>query len=188
MPNTSAAFGARPVRFRDGAPYQGEVTMYYIPSTDSNAMYVGDPVITAGSADAAGVQTCLKATAAGGAYLNGFIVGFVPNEIIPSNHRVASTNRYCLVADSRGYIFAIQEDAVGGALAATNVGQNCDLVSGSGSDYTGLSGWMLDSSTANTTNTLQMRIEGFDPNDFGTSYQTVWCSINLHTHGNTTGT
>jgi hypothetical protein len=37
-------------------------------------------------------------------------------------------------------------------------GRNADLVAGSGSTVTGLSGWQLDSSTLATTNTLQLRV------------------------------
>jgi len=190
MASTSAAFGFRPVKYRDGKPYAGAANMYYVPSSDGTALYEGDPVILAGSADANGVPTVTRASAGGGAYTTGVVVGFVPLTTREQlSYRAASTAQYVLVADDPDLMFTIQEDAVGGSLAATNVAQNCDFVAGSGSTYTGLSGFMLDSSTANTTNTLQCRIEGLDntEQDLGTTYQRILVSFNLHQRNNTTG-
>ena len=190
MGNTSAPFGFKPVRYRGGKNYTGAVNVYYVPSSDGTALGKGDPVIQAGSADTNGVASVTRASAGGGAYVKGVVVGFVPNQAIPYSYRPASTEMYVLVADDEDLIFAIQEDAVGGSLAATNVAQNCDFIAGSLSTYTGLSGFMLDSSTAATTNTLQCRIEGIDgtAGNVGTTYQTILVSFNLHTNNNLTGT
>jgi hypothetical protein len=43
------------------------------------------------------------------------------------------------------------------------VGKNANLVSGSGSAYTGLSGWKLAANTIGTGATLQLNIVGFLP-------------------------
>lgn len=189
MANTAAPFGLRPVKYRGGKDYTGQANMYYVPSSDGTALFKGDPVITAGSASADGYATVTRATAAGG-YIKGVVVGFVPQEQIPANkHRPASTAMYVLVADDEDLIFEVEEDAVGGSLAATNIGQNIDLVAGAGSTYTGLSGFMADSSTAATTNTLNCRIEGFStkPENIGSTYQRILVSLNLATNNNTTG-
>jgi len=195
MANANTPFGLRPVRHRNGAPYNGAATRYYVPASDGTALYLGDPVIIAGSADTNGVASVTRATAAGGAYLLGPVIAVEPADGSNSGgrdsttYRVASTERYVWVADDPALVFEIQEDAVGGALAATNVGQNVDLISGSGSTVTGLSAFQADSSTAATTNTLQLRILGFSQktgNEIGANAK-IEVAINMHTLRNLTG-
>jgi hypothetical protein len=94
--------------------------------------------------------------------VTGVVVGFRPSATVISNgYRAASTAEYVLVADDPDLLFEVQEDAVGGALAAVDVGLNADLVSGTGSTTTHRSGWQLDTSTKATTSTLQCRVAGF---------------------------
>lgn len=183
MANSNAPTGFRPVKYRSGAPYNGAANMYYVPASDGTALYIGDPVIIAGSADANGVATVTRATAAGGNSLTGTVVGIVPSPTITTKYRPASTAAYVLVADDPNLLFECQEDAVGGALAAVDVGLNADMIAGSGSTVTGLSGFQLDTSTKATTATLQWRIEGFAPrpdNEIGANAK-VLVRINLPT-------
>ena len=59
-----------------------------------------------------------------------------------------------------------------------------------GVNATGVSGWMLDSSTLNTTNTLQLRIHrpvARSDNDPTLDYAKWLVSINLHSVRNLTG-
>lgn len=189
MANNDVAKGLWPVRHRSGAPYNGAATRYYVPASDGTALYLGDPVITAGGADADGVQTVTKATAAGGAYMLGPVVSVEPVTRDSTPYREASTARYVWVADDPDLIFEIQEDAVGGALAAADVGLNADWIAGTGDAIYGRSGAELDSSTKATTNTLQLRIEGFvqrTDNEIGANAK-VLVAINLHSHRNLTG-
>lgn len=161
MANVSSPAGLVPVRYASGAPYNGACNRYYVPSTDSTALYVGDPVILAGSADADGVPTVTIATAASAGRISGVVVGVINSPTVTTRYRPASVNTYVLVADDPHLLFEIEEDAVGGALAAVDVGLNADLIAAAGSTVTGLSGWSLDTSTKATTATLQLRIEGF---------------------------
>lgn len=192
MANSNAPTGLRPVRYRSGAPYNGACNTYSVPASDGTALFVGDPVIIAGSADAAGVATITRATAAGGAYISGVVVGFEPLRTdLTVLHRAASTLRNVYVADDPNLVFEIQEDGIGGALAVTDVGLNADLIAtASGSTVTGKSGWSLDTSTKATTNTLQLHIEGFvqrEDNEVGVANAKVLVSINLHQSRNLTG-
>jgi len=196
MTNANTPFGLRPVRHRNGAPYNGAANRYFVPATDGTALFIGDPVIIAGSADAEGVATVARATAAGGNYILGAVVAVEPSEGAGASgrdsptYRVASTDRYVWVADDPDIIYEIQEDGVGGALAAANVGQNIDVIAGTGSTITGLSAFQADSSTANTTNTLQLRIHGFvqrPDNVPGSANAKILVSINLHAQRNLTG-
>jgi hypothetical protein len=89
-----------------------------------------------------------------------------------------------MVADAADLIFEVQEDSVGGALAAANVGQNASLIAGNNNGF--LSGWMLDSSTAAATNTLQVQLLGLArriDNAFGTNAKWL-VRINNHQYAN----
>lgn len=191
MANTSRPSGLSPVARFDGAPWNGRLNLYYIPSTDNNAFAIGDPVASAGSADANGVPSVTLATAGAGNAVRGVIVtaggtsnpGFYadPNNlgtiVIPATK---TQGYYVGVCDDPDVIFEAQEDSVGGALAATNVGQNIDLVSGANNGF--VSGWQLDSSSAATGATLQCKLLRLAPrldNAIGT-YAKWWVLINNH--------
>lgn len=161
MPNTNSAYGLKPVG-ANGGGYRGRVTEYFVPASDGTALFIGDPVIIGGTGDTGGIPSIVRATAAGGNRVTGVVVGFRPDATIRANgYRAASTAAYVLVADDPQLTCEIQEDSVGGALAVTDIGLNADLVAGTGSTATKLSGFMLDTSTKATTATLQLRIMGF---------------------------
>lgn len=190
MANSNTPMGLRPVRHRNGAPYNGAATRYFVPASDGTALFLGDPVVVAGSADADGVMTVTRATAAGGAFMLGPVVSVEPITRDSTPYRAASEARYVWVADDPDLVFEVQEDAVGGALAVADVGLNADWIVGTGSTVTGLSGCQLDTSTKATTATLQLRILGFSQridNEVGNANAKVLVSINLHSLRNTTG-
>lgn len=171
MANRNAPFGLSPFGYLNGSPWNGQARMYCIPSTDStNAYAIGDPVVLAGSADAKGIPTVTLATAGYGNAITGVIVGAGgivyggpganPNNLNTTVVPVTKAqNYYVLVADDPNILFMAQEDSVGNNLAATDVGSNIDLVAGTNSGY--LSGWMIDSSTANTGSTRQLQLMQF---------------------------
>lgn len=159
MANTNAPSGFKPVRYASGACYAGAATRYHVPASDGTALYIGDPVIYAGSADANGVPTATKSSVGG--RVTGVVVGIEPAPNITTLYRPASTAAYVYVADDPNLIFEVQEDAVGGALAAADVGLNADMILGAGTAATGMSGTQLDTSTKATTATLGWRILGF---------------------------
>lgn len=157
MANLDISAGLKPVKHLNGSPWNGQANVYYIPATDSTAVFKGDAVKSAGAADASGKYPTVAQAAAGNA-VRGVVIGFgeFPHQMInPSNpdrtHRPASTAMYVLVIDDPSVIFEVQEDSDGAALAAINVGQSIDLVVGSGNTVTGKSGIELDSSSAAAT-------------------------------------
>lgn len=155
------AIGLRPVRYKSGAPYNGAANTYFVPASDGTALFVGDPVIIAGGGDADGVSTVTRAAA--GARITGVVVGFQPLTtagVTELGYRAASTACYVLVADDPALVFEAEEDAVGGALAAADIGLNVDVVAAAGSTVTKRSGYLLDSSTK-ATDAAQLRIVGF---------------------------
>lgn len=186
MANVDRVNGLRPVAHRNGAPYTGAANRYYVPSSDGTAIFVGDAVKSAGSADSDGVPSVAQAAA--GDAIRGVVVGVEPVTDESTSYRAASTERYVFVADDPDLVFEVQEDSVGGDLAATDVGSNADIVVGSGSTTTGTSGMELDSSTAATT-AAQLRILGLAQradNEIGTNARWL-VSINEHELTSTTG-
>jgi hypothetical protein len=158
MANGNVARGLIPVRMADGSPYNGAVDMFYVPSSDGTALYEGDPVILAGSADGSGVASVTRAGNTGA--ISGVVVGFADATSMTAGYRAASTAAYVLVAHGQDVLFEIQEDGVGGAIAAADIGLNANVIGASGSSYGKTSGFMLDTSTKATTATLQLRIRG----------------------------
>ncbi len=158
MANVDMAYGFKPVRYLSGAHYNGAANEYFIPATDGTAVYLGSLVTLAGSADADGVSTV--AIAATGDVVIGSVVSVRPLTQDSTIYREASVGRHVMVADDPNLVFSIQEDSVGGDLAATSVGLNADFAVTTGSTATGLSNTELDSSSAATTATLDMQIVG----------------------------
>lgn len=188
MANVDRPSGLRPIRHLNGNPYNGAARRCFIPATDSTATFVGDAVVSAGSADADGVPTVAQASAGGA--IRGVIVGFEVNGTdLETPYRLASTARYCFVCEDPDVVFEIQEDSDGGALAAANVGNNADIVVGSGDTSGGASGMELDSSTAATT-AATLNILGLSQradNEIGTNAK--WeVIITEHELRSTTGT
>lgn len=198
MANANTPRGLVPYKYTSGAPYNGAANIYYVPSTYATALYLGQPLIATGASDANGIPVVQTATAAGGNYIIGAMVGIVdggdPVVAVTQNlpiYHPASTSQYILVADDPNLLFWAQEDSVGGAITVATAGtKNIDLIAGAGSTATGWSGWMLDSSTIDTTNTLQMRIVGGlqeADNTVGQAYAKWLVRPNLSSYNNLTG-
>jgi hypothetical protein len=198
MANPNTPRGLIPYRYTSGAPYNGSANIYAVASDYAVALYLGQPLVATGASDANGIPYVQTATAGSAAYTLGPMVGIVdggnPVVAVVQNlpiYHPASTLQYILVADDPNLLFWIQEDSAGGAVAMATAGmKNADLVAGSGSTATGWSGWMLDSNTVNTTNTLQLRlISGLQEadNTMGANYAKWLVKINLHSLTNTTG-
>ena len=205
---TSAPFGFKPIRYKNGAPYNGACTPYYAPSDYATAIYVGDPVVTvaAGANDTASpeghqigaLQEINVATTGAGNYITGVVVGVGPDrDDLSKQYGVASTARVVMVADDPDLVFIGQEDSAGSeSILVTDLGLNTNIVAGSGgSTVTGLSSWQLDSSAANTTNTLQVKIlrlhdqanNPISSADTTANYAIFEFIINLHTQRYATG-
>jgi hypothetical protein len=136
-----------------------------LASGESNAIAIGDPVASSGSADSNGVPGITLATAGTGNPIRGVVVGLGKYENLMANPanldttvRTASTSAYALVADDPYIIFEVQEIGTGTPLSAAEVGLNANLVSGANNGY--ISGWLLDNSGETTTATLQVRLLG----------------------------
>jgi hypothetical protein len=168
MTNVNAPFGMRPVRQKNGQPYNGAFRAYFVPATDATALFVGDPVIKTGTANTANVSApgagsfqigalpaITRATAGTANRITGVIVGFAGDANAPLN-RPASTERIVYVCDDPDMLFEIQSS---GALAATDVGLNSVITFAvAGSAFTGKSGAQLDQAVLATTAAHQISI------------------------------
>jgi hypothetical protein len=168
MANVDSPFGLRPVRYLNGAPWNGQVNRYLLDSGNSTATFIGDLVTLAGSAGlqasvvtgipTSGMPTIAQSVAGTGPHL-GVVVGF---EVLATNlelkHRLASTSRVALVVDDPNVIFEIQEVSGGTALTADEVGLNANVVVAAGSTVTGLSGMELNNGSEAGTVGLDLKI------------------------------
>jgi len=199
MANVDAPQGLIPIRHKNGEAYNGAVNPYYIASTYATSLKRGDPIIITGTSNATAylgyepgtLPEIEKATAAGGNYTSGVVVGFKADpDNLDKSYNVKSNERIAFVADDPDLVFEVQEDGDGSALDEDSVGLNADYVfTHAGSTTTGISGVELDRSTINTTNTLQMKILRLScriGNSLGDS--AVWeVMLNLHTQRYLTG-
>lgn len=163
MANADAAMGLKPVRYISGAVYTGATNKYFVPDTDTTALFIGGLVKEAGSATADGTPHVTGNVATGDDML-GVVVGVEPVTADSEIYRAASAGRYVFVADDPNLLFEVQEDSVGAALAADAMGNVADLTGlTAGSTSTGLSAIEIDSSTATAAGdgTEDVKIVGF---------------------------
>lgn len=180
MPNVNRPSGLSPVQYLGGADWDGKVNIYSIAAADTNAFYPGDPVILDGSADVNGIPGVTLATvganpaigsivaigtnAKGGPYIN-------PNDLSVTNRPSGAQTPvyYVAVADDPFILFEVQEDSIGGALAAADTGRNIALVAGTPATGVKVSAWQIDSSDAGATgsNVKLMRLVQRLDNAFG---------------------
>lgn len=159
MAYADASFGFVPVRHRNGAPYNGAARPYWVDSSDTTALYIGDPVVMDGTSNTAEIKVagvgvcppgtlpgCTRATAGATNRVTGVVVGVAAttHESVP--YRAASTERVVWVADDPDLVFVVQADA---AVATASVGLNTNvLFTHAGSTATGRSGAEIDATAA----------------------------------------
>ena len=191
MANIDAPFGLRPVRHLDGSAWDGAVQKFLVPASDTDALFIGDAVIGAAAGGSADGKDKYVSKGTVGGNLLGAIVAFGPDrDDLSKQYRVASTLREVYVCTSPDVIFEVQEDSVGNAVTAAEIGCNADMIqTHSGSTVTGQSGMELDSSSAATT-AAQLRIVGVarkEDNEIGAN-AVLEVMINEHEYESTTGT
>jgi hypothetical protein len=186
MANLSRVNGLTPIKHLNGSAWNGAVNLYAIPAADGTATFVGDKVKEYGTGDVNGLNQVIQAAA--GEVPVGVIVGFVPD---PTNlslvNRLASTLRYCWVADSPDTVFEIQEDN-SATFALTMIGENANVVVGAGDAVTGASGMQLNTTSHNTTG-LDLRILRVvqRPDNVVGPYAKLEVYLNNHRYTTTTG-
>jgi len=198
MANVNRPSGFTPVQYLNGSAWNGQARLYSIAAAYTVALYIGDPVISGGGADANGVPTITLGAATGG--LRGVIVGLGTAEGLMANPKnldityrpaaAQATDWYAMVVDDPNVLFEIQEQSNGTQLTAAEIGLNTISVLGTGNGY--VSGWLLASTTGATaavTATLQLKLMGLvrrPDNAFG-AYAKHLVQINVHELSHGTG-
>lgn len=158
MPNVSRVNGLRLVKSVTG-PENGNLETFAVLASDATALFVGDVVKSAGTADANGVQAITRATANTDLPV-GVIAGFQPdfsNLNLPAGYRAASTARNAYLVIDPAAVFEVQANA---ATVLADVGLNVGLAYTAGSTTTGMSGMQADMATKAVTATLPLKIVG----------------------------
>jgi hypothetical protein len=196
MANIDAAFGLRPIAKVGSAPGGTTgTTKYSIADNQSTAIFTGDPVKykSDGTVEVAGAGD-----ASCGVFMGCFYTDPTSSKPTFKNYFPASLSpgdAIAFVADDPDQMFVVQQDSVASSLSGANINENANLIFGSGSTTTGLSGVEIDSSSATTTATLQVRIvAGYETpsNTISTAAagnnSVFVVKINNHQLGSSTGT
>jgi hypothetical protein len=191
MPNVSKPMGLTPVKYLNGADWDGRGNVYSVAAANATILSPGDPVTLTGTADATGKYPQIARTTPGAGNVGVLLaIGLNPNGpfVNPNDLTVmqkpanAAPVYYALVCDSPDVIYEVQEDAVGGALAITAVGLNANIIYANPGTGVVVSAVLLDSSTAATTATLDCKILRLAPqinNALGTAAK-WWVTLNNH--------
>ena len=133
MANLNAPFGLKPVKHLDGSSWNQQVTLYYIPSSDTNAYFLGDVVISVANGDLVtgasavtlfGTRNAASTTGAPRGVVCGLGAqvntpgGSSPQPFDPNNLNIVSIpatktqNYYVWVCDDPTVIFEAQTDTI----------------------------------------------------------------------------
>ena len=163
MSNPTTPFGLRPVRYYNGAPWNGLTQRMYIHVEYDTALYIGDPVRGQEELDekdtSAHYPSIEKAAYTTGGAIVGVIVGF---EADPDNlnriYMPAYTEGWAYVCTDPQVIYHIRDDGSTDPPTKVWVSENAALVDAGGSTVTGLSGFALDGTTPAETVTFPLSI------------------------------
>lgn len=163
MANKNTPRGLQPYANIWGQKWTGAVKTFYVPVGNATALYLGDPVTRVyNTSDGNGIPVAEISSAGDSNLITGAFMGRTNNAgqttipLLQSNnvYLPASTAAYIMVTDDPFLLYWIQESgAAGAALTSNSVGQNFNLLAGSGSTVTAQSGWTLDVATTTTHGT-----------------------------------
>lgn len=211
MANTNAPFGLKPVKHLDGSPWNQVANLYYIPSSDTNAYYFGDVVVSAANGNLANGASAVtlfgtRNAASTTGSPRGVIVGvgtavatpggslpqaFDPDSLSTMYIPATKTKDYYVwVVDSPDVIFEAQTNTI----ANTAFNKNAPLfVANAPTAPANQSQSYVQGSAAATTQALPLKIIGapFRPDnelDSPGTYAKVFVRFNQHElFGNTAG-
>jgi len=205
MANPNAPHGLQPVQNGDTSPYTGKSNLYHIPSSDTNAYYVGDVVLAANTgSDAQGVPDVIlsgagaRGTPVTAALPVGVIVGI---QVAPIGVGVGQTqgnavnlnlqfvpatklnDYYVWVADDPGLVMEIQYNNTGTLTPATTVGYNLGYTPTLPTAPSPVSGTV--GSGLGTANTLPLKCLGlpYRPGTDFTANTPLLVTWNTHQYG-----
>jgi hypothetical protein len=204
MANQNKIAGLTPVKYLNGADWNGQANLYHINSADTHAFYVGDPVSLATGVEGVagesyGLQTITVGNVGGTNVGVVIAVGTVPRGgpmINPADltktYRPSGAQTipyFALVVDDPDVVFEVTESGVGTPFTVAATSKNANFALSAPPAGQMLSGVYLDNGTAAaTTSTYNLKLLGLkqsiDPsssmyNTFGI-YAKWLCLINNH--------
>jgi hypothetical protein len=200
-PTIDKTYGFKPINRLDGLPYAGAIRQIPVAPAYATAILNGDTV----AVDTNGYLVAKTATNTGDSV--GVLVGCsyvnslgqpVQGQYYPAAASTSTAMAFGYVVDDPNAVFKVVATVAGSttptAYTRAIVGANVALVAGAGSTNTGDSAYGIDGSSANTTNTLPLRVIDVVPdtatgaaNVAATTYYEFLVKFNLHQYNDTTG-
>ena len=192
MANIDQAYGLRPIAKVGSAPGGTTgTTKYAIADNQSTAIFTGDPVKYKNDGT---IEVATASDALLGVFMGCFYTDPTTGKPTYKDHFPASLSpgdAIAFVADDPDQMFVVQQDSVGSNLVAADLNLNANLIFGTGSTTTGVSGVEIDSSTGAATATHQVRLIDFydiPSNDATANNSELVIKINNHSLNGGTGT
>jgi len=194
FPTVSAPYGFKPINRLDGMPYAGATRQIKIASGYAANIFNGDLV----SVVAAGVVEKFAGTTTGSpvgvfvgcSYTNPTTKQKQFAQYWPTGTVAADAVAY-VVDDPYAVFKVVSTDGSSAVTAAASavVGSNMSVIQGTGDTNTGNSGVSVLGSSANTTNTLPIRVIAVVPETAtgADAFVELIVKINIHQYNNTTG-
>jgi hypothetical protein len=200
-PTIDKTYGFKPVNRLDGLPYAGAIRQIPIAPAYATAILNGDTV----QVNTSGYLVAKTATATGDSV--GVLVGCqyvnssgqtVQGQYYPASQSTSSSMAFGYVVDDPNAVFRVVatngQNTTPVAYDRTIVGSNVAISVNTGSTTTGDSYYGIDGTSANTTNTLPIRVIDVVPDtatgvagNSATTYYEFLVKFNLHQYTDTTG-
>jgi len=194
FPTVSAPYGFKPINRLDGMPYAGATRQIKIASGYAANIFNGDLV----SVVAAGVVEKFAGTTTGSPV--GVFVGCSYTNPTTKQKQFAqnwptgtvAADAVAYVVDDPNAVFKVVSTDGSSAVTAVAravIGANMSVIQGAGDTNTGNSGVSVLGSSANTTNTLPIRVVDVVPETAtgADAFVELIVKINIHQYNNTTG-
>jgi hypothetical protein len=200
-PTVDKTYGFKPVNRLDGLPYAGAIRQIPIAPAYATAILNGDTV----AINTSGYLVAKTATATGDSV--GVLVGCqyvnssgqtVQGQYYPASQSTSTAMAFGYVVDDPNAVFKVVatngQNTTPVAYDRTIVGSNVAISVNTGSTTTGDSFYGIDGTSANTTNTLPIRVVDVVPDTAtgpagvaATTYYEFLVKFNLHQYTDTTG-
>jgi hypothetical protein len=183
MANIDSAFGLIPVAHVGQTDNNGGQTQYALGDTQSTAIFTGDPVKykSDGTVEVATAGDPVVGVFGGCFYTDPTTSKPTWSPYFPAS--LAPGDAKAFIWDNPMQTFIVQQDSVVSNLLAANLNENANLIFNAGNTTTGVSGVEIDSSSADVTAALQVRLIDFyaTPSNNTTANNSVFVvKINNH--------
>ena len=191
MANIDSAFGLIPVAHVGQTDNNGGQTQYSIGDTQTTAIFTGDPVKykSDGTVEVATAGDPVVGVFGGCFYTDPTTSKPTWSPYFPAS--LAPGDAKAFIWDNPMQTFIVQQDSVVSNLLAANLNENANLIFNAGNTTSGVSGVEIDSSSADVTAALQVRLIDFyaTPSNNTTANNSVFVvKINNHKLMGGTGT